>query len=198
MHPGCSCPPPQWASKKLVQNPFSREQRLLRFVAVPQKLIPFYRGDNSNGILVARFGPLYAAQAAYPHWARQGDLVREGEKNFNGWPFLHILGKKEVHSAAAYVAGFGGSFTNGRPRSPTNGKREPHGKPLGSAAFWAGQDRPPSMKDWVYAGIAWRTIGLGVQILSRWKKYESTTTVLERHLWAIRRIQAAGDLLIAF
>jgi hypothetical protein len=119
----------------LYRNPFSREQRFLRFVAVPQKLIPFYRGDDSNRIFVARFGPLYAAQAAYPYRARQGDLIREGEKNLNGRPLLHIFGEKEVHPARANIAGFGGSFANGRSRSPTNGEREPHGKPLGSAAF---------------------------------------------------------------
>jgi hypothetical protein len=55
---------------------------LLFFVAA-QEFIALDGGNYADGAFIARLGALDAAEAAYADGSCQGDLVRQGQKNFN-------------------------------------------------------------------------------------------------------------------
>jgi hypothetical protein len=120
-----------------------RRKQLLHFFVAAEEFVPLDRGDDANGAFVARLGPLDAAETAHAHGTRQGDFVRQGQKNFDGRAFVNVFGQKEVDTARADVAGFGASLANRGARSPTNGERQPHLEALGCAAFGTGQGIPP-------------------------------------------------------
>jgi hypothetical protein len=61
--------------------PFSKKTLLFLFAA--QEFVALDGGNYANGAFIARFRALDAAEAAYAHGTRQGDLVRQGQKNFN-------------------------------------------------------------------------------------------------------------------
>jgi hypothetical protein len=172
-YPGRSCPPPQCASKKLVEKLFAAGVRSpgssacgffsrrkfsggrvpgrgivfpaknLFIFVAAEKLVALNGGDDADGAFVAGLGALNAAEAAYTHGAGKSDLVGKSQKNFNRRAFLDIFLKEEVDTAGADVAGLGAGLADRRARGPTNGERQPHGKALCGAAFGASQSEPP-------------------------------------------------------
>src|SRR5205814_742390 len=94
---------------------------LVIFVAA-QKFVALDCGNDANRGLVARFGALNPAEATDTNRSGQSDLVRERQKDLDGGAFLDVFGEVKVDPAGANVAGFGASFSNGGPSSPTNGK----------------------------------------------------------------------------
>jgi hypothetical protein len=57
--------------------------KTLLFFFAAQEFVALDGGNYANGAGIARLGALNAAEAAYAYGACQGDLVRQGQKNFN-------------------------------------------------------------------------------------------------------------------
>src|SRR2546425_7601354 len=121
---------------------FPSRSSLLFFLAA-KEFVTLDSGNHADGAFFARLGALHAAEAADAYRSGQSNLVGQGQKNLNRRAFPHVLGKKEVDTAGADVPRLGAGFTNRGSRGPTDGKRQPHGKALGSAAFGTSQSSPP-------------------------------------------------------
>src|SRR3974390_2702023 len=143
--PGCSAEGPMHPGYFLPASAVSEQgtraakssclpSRLLLFASA-QELVPFDRRHHSNRAFFALFGALHTAQETHFHRAGQCNFVRKRQQNLDGRSFLHVLRQEEVTPTRADVAGFGTGFANCCPGSPTHGKRQPHGKPLGRAAL---------------------------------------------------------------
>jgi len=145
------------------------ETPLARIFRAAEEFVPLDRGDDANGAFVARLGPLDAAKAAHAHGTRQGDFVRQGQKNFDGRAFANVFGKKEVDTARADVAGFGTGLANRGARRPTDGERKPHLETLGSAAFGTGQGIPPDRRESVSGSGPGNNRTAGTKSVQFWK-----------------------------
>src|SRR5262249_32188127 len=116
-----------------------RRNWLPLFVAA-QKFVTFNRGYHSDRGLVAVFRALYAPEAANANRTCKRNLIGKRQQDFNGRAFLDVFPQVEVNPARADVAGFRAGFPNSRSGGPADGKRQPHGKTLGAAAFSGRQD----------------------------------------------------------
>jgi hypothetical protein len=170
-HPGPSLPASA-VSEQETRKVF-RETWLPLFVAA-QELVAFDRGYHTDGTLIAVLGALNAAEAAHANRSRKRNLVGKRQEDFNGRAFLHVLPQVEVDPARADVAGFRAGFPNSCSGGPADGKRQPHGKALGAAAFSSRQDRTSSKLERVYPEPDQPTIGQRVQNLFQQIRYEGT------------------------
>jgi hypothetical protein len=165
------------------------ETEKLVVVFAAQKFVTLDRGHDSNRGLVARFGALNPAEATDATRSGQSDLVRKRQEDFNGGAFLDVLSQVKVDPAGTNIAGFGAGFSNGGPSGPTNGKGEPHGEALSSAAFRAGQRKTSSNERPVYLGWGEGTIGQEIQKEPRQMKYGGT----RREEEARRGVRGLGE-----
>src|SRR5262249_17537421 len=157
--------------------PRTRCFRNLAFFSAAEEFVALNGGHNSHAAFFAVFGALHAAQAAYADWSGQGNLVRKRQKNIHWRAFLHSLGEEKIDYTRTDIAGFGSGFPHSCARSPTYGKRQPHGKPLSGAAFRAGHGGSSLIEGPVYPGDTQGTIGLKTQIPKGLKKYRCTRTL---------------------
>jgi hypothetical protein len=109
--------------------------RLVFFFVAAEKFVAFDGGDHSDCAFFAGFGSLNAPEAADFYRSGQGNLVGKGQQDLNSRTFLDVFGKKEVNPAGTDVSGFRAGLSNRRARGPSHGKRQPHAKALGGAAF---------------------------------------------------------------
>src|SRR5215470_12361986 len=116
---------------------------LLVFVSA-QKFVALDGGDYANRLAVARLSALNPAEAADANRPGHSDLVRKRQKDFDGRAFLDILGKVEIDTAGTDIAGFGAGFSNRGAGGPADGKGQPHGEALRSAAFRPSQRQTSS------------------------------------------------------
>src|SRR5207249_11141806 len=78
-------------------------RNFLLFFLAAKEFVALDGGNHADGAFFPRLGALHAAEAADAYRSGQSNLVRKGQKNLNGRPFLNILGKEEVHTAGADV-----------------------------------------------------------------------------------------------
>ena len=138
------------------------------FVAT-EKFVALDRGDHANGAFVAGLGALDAAEATHAYWASQSDFVRQGQENLDGRAFPYVLGKKEVNTARADVAGFGAGLANRGAGGPADGERQPHLEALSCAAFGTGQGSPPDGKESVSGRGPGNNRTAGTKSIEYWK-----------------------------
>jgi hypothetical protein len=155
---------------------FSQETLLPDVLVAAQKFVTLDGGNHADGALIARLGSLNASEATHAHGACEGDLVRQGEKNFDGRAFPDVLGKEEVNTAGTHVAGLGGGFAHRRTGGPAHGEGQAHLKALGGTAFGAAQRETSCLRGKCSREGGLWTIGLRVQKGFGVEKYECTRT----------------------
>jgi hypothetical protein len=112
---------------------------LVAVVVAAEKFVAFDCGDDANSTFVARFGALHSSQTTNADRACKRNLVRQGQEDLDSGTLFDFLGKKEINAPGANVAGFRAGLADRRTRRPSDGKRQPHLKSLGVAAFGASQ-----------------------------------------------------------